>query len=155
MPQSLYGTNTVNVVEDEVTYGAGGRWGQWSAGGGSSLELIDARSNHRLAANWADSDETAKSAWVNIETTGTLDNGANYESGILHAQIGLLDTGECLVDNVEVVFNGVNYVANPTFESGLGSWSLQGNHVRSAWERRAIKARRRCMCGRAIGCGRG
>ena len=34
MPQPLYGTNTVTMVEDEVTYGVGGRWGQWSGGGG-------------------------------------------------------------------------------------------------------------------------
>ena len=61
-----------------MTYGTGGRWGQWSRGGGSSLELIDPHSNHRLAANWADSDETAKSVWTNIENTGVLDNGANY-----------------------------------------------------------------------------
>src|SRR5205085_332411 len=47
-------TNTLYVVEDEVTYGTGGRWGQWASGGGSSLELIDPRNNHRLAYNWAD-----------------------------------------------------------------------------------------------------
>src|SRR5947208_9028928 len=83
-------TNTIYIVEDEVTYGAGGRWGQWAGGGGSSLELIDPRSNHRLAYNWADSDETSKSVWTNIETVGaTLDNGANYEAGIVHVQIGL------------------------------------------------------------------
>ena len=51
-------TNTpILVAEDEVTYGTGGRWGEWSSGGGSSLELIDPHSNHRLAANWADSNE--------------------------------------------------------------------------------------------------
>src|SRR5208282_2297690 len=53
------------------------------------------------------------------------------------AQIGLLDVGECLVDNVEVEdTNGVNYVANSTFESGLGltNWSLQGCMVRSSLE---------------------
>ena len=61
-PVSVFGTNTVYVVVDEVTYGSGGRWGQWSGGGGSSLELIDPRSNHRLAANWKDSDETQKSS---------------------------------------------------------------------------------------------
>src|SRR5208282_5567403 len=99
---------------------------QWSAGGGSSLELIDPHANHRLAANWADSDDTAKSQWVDIENTGVLDNGENYESGIEHAQIGLLDAGECLVDNIEVDYNGKNYVANGTFESGLAGWSLQG-----------------------------
>ncbi|MGP8235670.1 MAG: lamin tail domain-containing protein [Limisphaerales bacterium] len=126
MPESLYGTNTIYVVEDEVTYGVGGRWGQWSSGGGSSLELIDPHANHHLAANWADSDDTSKSQWMDIENTGVLDNGQNYESGIEHAQIGLLDAGECLVDNIEVDYNGKNYVANSTFESGLTGWSLQG-----------------------------
>lgn len=132
MPVSLYGTNSTYAVEDEVTYGTGGRWGQWSSGGGSSLELIDPHSNHRLAANWADSDETQKSQWVDIENTGVLDNGSNYEAGIHHAQLGLLDTGECLVDNVEADFNGVNYIMNSNFESGLANWALQGDHSRSS-----------------------
>jgi hypothetical protein len=105
-------------------------------GGGSSLELIDPHSNHRLAANWADSDETRSRSWVDIENTGVLDNGANYDPSIDYAQIGLLDAGECLVDNIEVDYNGVNYVANGTFESGLGltNWSLQGCMVRSSLE---------------------
>jgi hypothetical protein len=129
-------TNTIYVVEDEVTYGTGGRWGQWAAGGGSSLELIDPRANHRLAANWADSDETQKSAWVDIETTGVLDNGSNYDQSIDYAQIGLLDVGECLVDNIEVHSgtNGSNLVLNPDFESGLANWSMQGDHCRSSLE---------------------
>ncbi|HEX3720537.1 MAG TPA: lamin tail domain-containing protein [Verrucomicrobiae bacterium] len=132
MPESLYGTNTIYVVEDEVTYGTGGRWGQWSSGGGSSLELIDPHSNHRLAANWADSDESHKSTWVLVQNTGVLDNGANYESGIEHAQIGILDAGECLADNVQVLWQGTNCVENSTFETGVGDWSFQGSHVRSS-----------------------
>jgi len=136
MPQLLNGVTTLYVVEDEVTYGTGGRWGQWSAGGGSSLELIDPNSNHRLAANWADSDDTQKSAWVNIETTGVLNYGANYSGGISYAQIGLLDVGECLVDNVEVRSGttGANLVKNSDFETGLTNWSLQGCMVRSSLE---------------------
>ena len=119
-----------------MTYGTGGRWGEWAGGGGSSLELKDPRANHRLAANWAASDETQKSVWTDIETTGVLDNGANYDSSIDYAQIGLLDVGECLVDNVEVDYNGSNYVSNGTFEGGLGlsNWSLQGDMVRSSLE---------------------
>ena len=74
------GTGTIYVVEDEVTYGTGGRWGQWAHGGGSSLELINPNSNHRLAYNWADSDETRKSVWTNLEFTGVLDLGGNYAS---------------------------------------------------------------------------
>jgi hypothetical protein len=135
-PETLNGTSTIYVEEDEVTYGTGGRWGEWSSGGGSSLELIDPHSNHRLAANWADSDETSKSVWTNIQATGVLDNGANYGTGIRNAQIGLLDVGECLVDNVMVKdANGVNYVTNSTFEVGsVVDWSLQGDHVRSSLE---------------------
>src|SRR5208282_1988763 len=106
----------------------------WSSGGGSSLELIDPHANHRLAANWADSDETQKSSWVDIENTGVLDNGANYDSSIDYAQIGLLEQGECLVDNIEVDYNGVNYVSNGTFEGGLNDWSLQGCMTRSSLE---------------------
>src|SRR5579883_2833719 len=60
-------TNLIAIVVNDLTYGTGGRWGQWSSGGGSSLELVDVNSNNRLAANWADSDESQKSSWVNIE----------------------------------------------------------------------------------------
>ena len=53
-----------------------------------------------------------------------------------YAQIGLLDMGECLVDDIEVLAgtNGPNLVANPDFESGLANWSLQGDHCRSSLE---------------------
>src|SRR5437016_2656821 len=144
MPDQVINTNTPGVtktniawiVVDEVTYSTGGRWGQWANGGGSSLELIDPRGNHRLAANWADSDETAKAPWTNIEATGVLDLGANYDPSIDRIQIGLLDVGECLVDNIEVLPDGIgpNYATNPDFEAGLSGWSLQGDHVRSTWE---------------------
>ncbi|HEY4417819.1 MAG TPA: lamin tail domain-containing protein, partial [Verrucomicrobiae bacterium] len=133
-PQPLSNTNTIYVVEDEVTYGTGGRWGEWAGGGGSSLELIDPKANHRRAANWADSDESQKSVWTNIETTGVLDNGANYDPSIDYAQVGLLDEGEALVDNVEVDYNGNNYVSNPDFESGTNGWAFQGCFTRSSWE---------------------
>ncbi len=130
-------TNTVYIVEDEVTYRDGGRWGEWAHGGGSSLELIHPNSNHRLASNWADSDETAKSYWTNLECTGVLDNGAGYNGGPVDlVQVGLLGAGECLVDNVELRpgASGPNYVSNPTFESGLAGWTPQGDHIRSSLE---------------------
>jgi hypothetical protein len=133
-PQTLYVTNTILVEEDQVAYGSGGRWGDWSGGGGSSLELIDPHANHRLAANWTDSDDTAKSVWTNVTWTGVLDNGANYDANIDFVQIGLLDVGECLVDNVSVIYNGSNYVTNPTFEGGLANWTPEGDHIRSSLE---------------------
>jgi hypothetical protein len=130
-------TNRILVVEDEVTYDVGGRWGQWAHGGGSSLELIHPRTNHRLPDNWADSDESVKSSWTNLEVTGVLDNGANYNSGTIDlVQLGLLDVGECLVDNIEVRpgTSGANYIANAGFENGLNGWVPQGDHIRSNLE---------------------
>jgi hypothetical protein len=130
-------TNIMYVVQDEVSYETGGRWGQWAHGGGSSLELINPNSDHRLAYNWADSDETMKSAWTNLEYTGVVDNGANYSGSIDHVQLGILDVGECLVDNIEVRPGGPtgsNIVANGTFETGLGNWTVEGDHERSSLE---------------------
>jgi hypothetical protein len=127
-------TNIINIAVNDLTYGTGGRWGEWSSGGGSSLELIDPNSNNRLAANWADSDDTQKSVWTNLECTGVLDNGGNYDNWMDYAQIGLLDVGECLVDNIEVDYNGTNYVSNGTFETGVTNWVFQGDMVRSSLE---------------------
>ena len=125
-------TNQIDIVVDDVTYGTGGRWGRWSDGGGSSLELIDPRSNKRLAANWADSDETAKAPWTTIVKTGVLDNGSGAFSPM---QIGLLGAGECLVDNVEVLNSGgVNCVGNANFEQGTNYVAFIGNHSRSSLE---------------------
>lgn len=133
-PQTLNTNTAILVAADSVTYDTGGRWGQWSSGGGSSLELKDPRANHRLAANWADSDDSQKSVWTNIETTGVLDNGANFDPFIDYAQIGLLDVGECLVDNIEVNWGTTNYVSNPTFETGTSGWAFQGDMMRSSLE---------------------
>src|SRR5438045_4022406 len=78
MPDTVVSTNTSGVLEtnlihiavDEVTYGTGGRWTECADAGGSSLELIDPRSDHRRPSNWADSDETKKAPWTIVETTG-------------------------------------------------------------------------------------
>jgi len=67
------------------------------------LGLIDPHSNHRLAYNWGDSDDTQKATWTNIEGIGTLDNGAVQSGGIDRVEILMLGEGECLVDNVEVL----------------------------------------------------
>src|SRR5207249_897423 len=65
-----------SVIVDQVRYSGGGRWGNWSGGGGSSLELLDPRSDHRVAGNWADSNESGKTTnWTVVEYTNYLDNG--------------------------------------------------------------------------------
>ncbi len=125
-------TNTIHIVMDEVIYGAGGAWGQWSDGGGSSLELRDPRSNGRLAANWADSDETSKAPWTWIQARGTIDNG-NVAADQL--QVLLQGPGECLIDEIEVLdAGGTNRIANPTFETGASGWTAQGTESQSGLE---------------------
>ncbi|HTD65517.1 MAG TPA: lamin tail domain-containing protein [Candidatus Limnocylindria bacterium] len=128
-------TNRFYIVKDEVTYGkgGGGLWGDWSDGGGSSLELIDTHSDNRLFSNWTDSDETSKSAWTTIGiTNATLDHAPGSDSKNNSFQMYLLDVGECFVDSVNVSISGINgganLVPNSDFESGLTSWNFQGTH---------------------------
>src|SRR5262249_3583193 len=94
-------TNTVYVVVDEVTYGTGGNWGQWANEGGSSLELVDPRSNHRLAHNWVDSDETQKAPWTTVETIGPMvrDFGYGGDDPPTWVEVQALNEAEFLVDN--------------------------------------------------------
>lgn len=125
-------TNTVFAVVDEVTYGIGGQWGTWANGGGSSLELVDPRGDHRLAPHWADSDETAKAPWTTIEFTGLFDHGYEVPDNL---QVILLGEGECLLDDVEIFApGGANLCTNGTFETGLSSWTARGTHLRSTVE---------------------
>jgi len=125
-------TNIIHILHDEVTYDSGGRWGKWADGGGGSLELRDAHSDNRLAPNWADSDESAKSSWVTVETTGVMDHGW-ADAHQLH--VTLLGAGEALLDNIEVIPSGsANVIANGTFESGTTGWVFQGHHNETSVE---------------------
>lgn len=125
------------VIVDEVTYATGGRWGQWADGGGSSLELVHARSDHRAATSWADSNEDGKAEWTTVEFTGRVDNymstSVSYSSNPL--QVLLLGAGECLLDDVTAsLVDRANLVVNPGFEAGLSSWIAQGNHEHARLE---------------------
>ena len=135
-------TNVNWIVVNEVTYLDAGRWFHWADGGGSSLELVDPRSDHRLAANWADSDETLKGQWTNVVVSGVLDNvfPVNTTGAALNEfQVLLLGEGEALMDDVAVQSGpagttNANLVTNPGFDRGLTNWLIQGNHVRSGLE---------------------
>jgi hypothetical protein len=145
--QGLLETNTIYIVVDEVTYDDGDRWGWWADGGGGSLELKDPNSDNRLAANWADSDETQKAPWTVIQGSAAIGEalGTANDRLIIYNPGGI---GECLIDDVEVVnFGGANSIsANAGFESGAAGvtnlvpqgssapstkWSLQGSHDHS------------------------
>jgi Lamin Tail Domain/CotH kinase protein len=118
----------LNVPVSDITYADGGKWGQWSDGSGSSLELIDPEADERFPSNWADSNDTGESQWTDIEMEVPL--GESLGSPINDSLNVMLEgVGECLLDEVEVrADNGPNLVANGGFEDGLNGWSLQGSH---------------------------
>ncbi len=129
MVDTTDGTNTIHIVVDELTYRTGGQWPAWARGGGSSLERRDARADARLGSNWADSDETAKAPWTTVDVTGVLSLGAGNANAI---EGGLQGEGECLLDDVEVVYSATNVVPNSSFATGASGWSLRGNHIRTS-----------------------
>lgn len=135
---SVVVTNFFQITVNEVTYADGGLWASqgnnpsWSDGGGSSLELKDPNADNRLAANWADSDESAKAPWTLVSHTGQLDNG-NVAADQL--QVLLLGAGECLIDDVEVLDAGnANRITNSTFEVSSVSWTSEGTQAASGLE---------------------
>ncbi|MDB6033249.1 MAG: hypothetical protein JWM16_3587, partial [Verrucomicrobiales bacterium] len=143
MPDSITSTNLTGVITtnwiyipvDEVLYGTGGKWGNWSDAGGSSLELIDPRSDNRLPSNWADSDDSAKSTWTSLSISGAFDNAGGSAGDWNELQFYMLDAGECLVDQVNVSitqpFLSGNIVTNSGFEAGMSFWTAIGDQRNS------------------------
>lgn len=123
--------DSVFVVVDEVAYGDGGNWGKWADGGGSSLELKDPRSDNSRPTNWAGSDETDKAPWTTFSHTGTLDHGSGTCDKF---ELMLLDSGECMVDDVVIEKSGdsQNRARNGNLESGQTGWTIEGNHSESS-----------------------
>ena len=94
--------------------------------------MIDPHADHRLAPNWADSDETHKAPWTIISATGTIDNG---DVAADELQVLLQDAGECLIDNVQVLnSSGSNLIANSTFETDATGWTAEGTEKTSSLE---------------------
>ena len=130
-------TNLLRITINEVTWRDGGRWGQWSDGGGSSLELIDAWADNRYAASWADSDESLKASWTIIDVTNVLENGqtaamvnqGGYQGMPNRFEFFLQDDGEALFDDLEFRNNnGANLVANGDFAGGTNGYTFLGTH---------------------------
>ncbi len=146
-------TNRIWITVAELAYAAGGRWGKWADGGGSSLELTDPNSDSWQAANWADSDETQKGEWSTVSFTGTVDQGSGeYAPNRFH--ILMQGAGECLIDDLEVFKpGGANLISNAGFESGATGWSLFGNHSQSAVVTSGAATGSRCLRVRSSGDG--
>ncbi len=122
---------TYLVTADEVTYYDGGRWPSWADGQGASLELRDPRSNNDTPDAWADSDESGKTTWQPFSFTIDKNDNRYTRDQARIFDVILLNRGEVLLDDLQLVMNGTNRLSNGTFESGEAPWRILGNHVRS------------------------
>ncbi len=142
-----------DTIIDEVTYVDGGRWPGAADGGGSSLERLHPAAPGRAPESWRASDESGKlgaAGWRTVTYTvdrttstsstavsarrpGANPTGTNYPTNWHEFLLGLLDAGECLIDDVSVVENDTELIQNGTFEAdAVGAtpqhWRCLGTH---------------------------
>ncbi len=127
--------DAVGNPADEVRYFDGGRWPVAADGGGSSLELRDPWADHSAAEAWAASRESGASGWSNY-TYRAIAVASPGPTLWREFVVGLLDAGECLIDDLRVVESPagtpVPLLQNGTFASGASAWRFLGTHRHSA-----------------------
>ncbi|RIK79889.1 MAG: hypothetical protein DCC68_12250 [Planctomycetota bacterium] len=133
--------DTAENIADEVTYYQDGRWANSADGGGTSVELRDPDADNAQAEAWAPSDESTRSEWRHYEYTAIaiapvydpVTSGGDFRE----IRIGLLDSGDVLLDNLSVIENpggtNVEMVQNGTFTAdaiggGANKWRFLGTH---------------------------
>lgn len=122
---------------DSVRYSSGGSWPELAHGGGSSLELRDARADNSAGDAWAPSNEGKYAAWQNITYEAVAAPSAVGPDGAYQEfVVGLLDSGVALIDDLSVIEDPAGaakqLLQNGTFEGGAGAWRLLGNHRHSS-----------------------
>ncbi|HWB01726.1 MAG TPA: lamin tail domain-containing protein [Verrucomicrobiales bacterium] len=117
-------------IADQVLYADGGRWSQWADGGGSSLELKDARADNSTGEAWEASDESAQSTWQTVSYSGPGTNPSGGDPATWNEFVfGLLDNGEVLIDDISVTVGGSQLIQNGNFSAGTAAfWRIIGNH---------------------------
>jgi hypothetical protein len=122
---------------NDVTYYDAKPWPDYPGGGGSSLELRDPLADNSKAEAWAASDESGRMGWANYTYRAAAVNVLG-PTGWKEFVLGLLDAGECLIDDLSVVESPdtapVEMLQNGTFENGLTAWRTLGNHSYSRVE---------------------
>jgi hypothetical protein len=130
-------TDAAKNVANQVHYFNGGRWPDYAGGGGSSLELRDPWADNSQPEAWSASDESSRSSWSNYTYLAVSRNvlGPTLWNEL---QLGLLDAGECLLDDLHVVESPgsapVELLQNGSFETGLAAWRVLGTHSHSRVE---------------------
>ena len=119
------------ITADEVTYYDGGRWPSWADGQGASLELRDPDSDNDAPGAWADSGESGKTVWEQFSFTINGNDSRYRHDRVSIFELLLLNRGEILIDDLELIIDGTNRLNNNGFEGSESSWRFLGNHVRS------------------------
>lgn len=120
---------------DEVHYYEDDPWPSHADGGGSSLELRDPNADNSKAEAWSASIEGDDSEWQTVTYRGIAVNppGSNNPATYNEFILGLLDSGEILIDDVSVIEDpdgdAVQLIQNGSFELGTtDTWRIIGNH---------------------------
>ncbi|MBE0534120.1 MAG: lamin tail domain-containing protein, partial [Phycisphaerae bacterium] len=119
------------ITADEVTWYDGGRWPVWADGMGAGLELRDPSSDNDSPDAWAASDESAKAQWQPFSFTIQAADASYTHDAINMFEIMLLNRGDVLLDDLQLIVDGTNRLTNGGFESGQSPWNFLGNHVQS------------------------
>ena len=124
-----------NNPANSVRYFDGGRWPEAADSGGSSLELRDPWADNSKPEAWAASDEGSKSSWIWYTNRAVAVASLQPPTAYNELVVGLLDAGECLIDDLRVVESPTNtpisLLQNGTFGSGLNAWRIVGNQYGS------------------------
>lgn len=121
--------DAVGNPADEVHYYDSKPWPGAADAGGSSLELRDPNSDNSKPETWAASDESGKSNWKTYTYSGVAANLNGDPTQWNEFVMGLLDSGEVLLDDITVTDTTANTVLlqNGTFENGTTAWRIIGN----------------------------
>jgi hypothetical protein len=129
--------DSVGNPADEVHYFDGGRWSEYADGGGVTLELRDPWADNASPEAWTISDETSRTEWRTYSYRGTAQpSSIGPDNQWQELVLGLLDSGEVLLDDIRVVENPSTapkqLIQNGTFSGGTADkWRILGNHSHS------------------------
>ncbi|HUF64264.1 MAG TPA: lamin tail domain-containing protein, partial [Verrucomicrobiales bacterium] len=127
---------------DSVRYADGAPWPDYADGGGSSLELRNPEMDNSVPEAWADSREDLQSEWEEFSFRGVARQPV-YTATVRQfheLRMGLLEAGECLVDDIAVVADpggtaaSTSLVKNGSFLGSIFTpftavhWRFLGNH---------------------------
>ncbi|MCA9264516.1 MAG: lamin tail domain-containing protein, partial [Planctomycetales bacterium] len=131
--------DAANNPVDTVDFKDGGRWDGLADSGGSSLELKDPFADNSIPEAWQASDGSDNGEWQTITYRGRATT-SNAPTTYNELVLGLLDSGEVLLDDIQVTQDpdgtARQLIQNGTFESDTvgmpaSTWRIIGTHEES------------------------